>query len=71
MSDAKLGTADINDLMDELSWQFPWIGGCVNKIDVTNVGQQHDLTEFLKATEDIEIDNFVLFTDKTELISES
>lgn len=56
--------------MDELSKQFPWIGNCVNKIDVTNIGRQHDLTELLKA-EDIEIDNSVLFTDEAELTPES
>ena len=46
-----MATADIYDLMDELSRQFPWIGICVNKIDVTNVGRQHDLTELLKPAE--------------------
>ena len=51
-----MATADIYDLMDELSRQFPWIGICVNKIDVTNVGRQHDLTELLNPAEDIVID---------------
>lgn len=37
-SDAKLKTADIYDLMDELSQMLPWIWNCVNKIDVTNIG---------------------------------
>ena len=71
ISDTKLGTADIYDLMDELSSQFPWTGVCVNKIDVTNIGRQHDLTELLKVTEDIEIDSSVLLTDEAELTSES
>ncbi|MCI8418629.1 MAG: hypothetical protein HFI33_14235 [Lachnospiraceae bacterium] len=71
ISDTKLGTADIYDLMDELSRQFPWIGVCVDKIDVTNIGQQHDLTELLKVTEDIEIDSSVLLTDEVELASEN
>lgn len=35
-------TADIYDLMDDLSQQLPWIGLCINKIDVTNVGRQHE-----------------------------
>ena len=69
ISDTKLGTADIYDLMDELSRQFPWIGVCVNKIGVTNIGRQHDLTELLKVTEDIEIDSSVLLTDEAELES--
>ena len=58
--DDKLTTADIYDLMDELSRQFPWIGICVNKIDVTNVGRQYDLTELLKPAEDIIIDTSLL-----------
>lgn len=33
---------------DDLSQQYQWIGQCVNKIDVTNVGTQHDLTDLLK-----------------------
>lgn len=57
--------------MDELSSQFSWIGLCVNKIDVTNIGRQHDLTELLKVTEDIEIDNSVLLTDEAELANHS
>ena len=49
--------------MDELVRKFPWIGACVNKIDVTNIGRQHDLTELLKPTEDIEIDSSVLLVE--------
>ncbi|MDO4289546.1 MAG: VapD family protein [Eubacterium sp.] len=60
ISDDKLTTADIYDLMDELSRYFPWLGVCVNKIDVTNVGRQHDLTELLKPAEDIVIDTSLL-----------
>lgn len=57
ISDEKLSTADIYDLMDELSQQFSWVGACVNKIDVTNVGRQHDLTELLKPADEIVIDD--------------
>lgn len=64
LSDTKLGTADIYDLMDELSQQYSWIGECVKKIDVTNIGQQHDLTELLKASEDIEMDSSMLIPDE-------
>lgn len=53
ISDIKLGTADVYDLMDELSQQLPWIGNCVKKIDVTNIGQQHDLVELLKPIENV------------------
>lgn len=68
ISETKLGTADIFDLMDELGRLFPWIGNCVNKIDVTNIGRQHDLTELLRPMEDIEIDSSILFTDESEII---
>lgn len=66
ISDMRLSTADIYDLMDELSLCFPWIGICINKIDVTNIGRQHDLTELLRVREDIEIDPSILFADGTE-----
>lgn len=51
ISGEKLSTADIFDLMDDLSQECPWIGDCVNKIDITNVGRQYDLTDLLKPTE--------------------
>lgn len=68
ISETKLSTADIFDLMDELSRLLPWIGNCINKIDVTNIGRQHDLTELLRPVEDIEIDSSILFADESELI---
>lgn len=63
ISDTKLGTADVYDLMDELSQKLPWVGDCVNKIDVTNIGRQYDLTELLKPTAPIDIDNSVFLTE--------
>ena len=66
-SDTKLSTADIYDLMGELARKFPWIGACVNKIDVTNIGRQHDLTELLNLTDDIEIDTSMLFAEDSTL----
>lgn len=47
ISQEKLTTTDIFDLMDDLNSDLPWIGNCTNKIDVTNVGRQHDLTDLL------------------------
>ncbi|MDO4921687.1 MAG: VapD family protein [Phascolarctobacterium sp.] len=60
ISDEKLSTADIYDLMDELLDTLPWVSLCVNKIDVTNIGKQHDLTELLKPSEDMELDKELL-----------
>lgn len=34
--------------MDDLINDLSWVGKCVKKIDVTNVGQQHDLIDLLK-----------------------
>lgn len=39
--------------MDELSTAYIWVGECVNRIDVTNVGRQHDLTDLLKPIESV------------------
>lgn len=71
ISDARLSTADIYDLMDELGQTLPWIGDCVNKIDVTNVGRQHDLTELLKPAEDMEIDRSLLFVEEAAANAEN
>ncbi len=49
ISDEKLCEANIFDLMDDLSRQYQWISESVNKIDVTNVGTQHDLIGLLKS----------------------
>lgn len=50
LSDTKLNASDIYDMMEELSQQLPWIRGCVSKMDVTDVGPQYDLIEFLHLT---------------------
>lgn len=49
ISNAKLTTGDIYDLIDDLSKQYDWIRESTNKMDVTNIGTQHDLMELLKA----------------------
>lgn len=67
ISDCKLSTADIFDLMDDLNYQFPWIRTCINKIDVTNIGRQHALAELLKSAQDIDIDNSLLFTSDSTI----
>lgn len=53
LSKNKMGTKDIYNMIEELSQQFPWLGQCVRKFDVTNVGRQHDLIELIKAKQDI------------------
>lgn len=50
ISDIKLGTADIYDLIEQLKQQCPWLPFCINKIDVTNVGRQHELVSILRSS---------------------
>ena len=65
LSDQRLGTADIFDLMDELGRQFPWAADCVRRIDVTNVGRQHDLTELLRPAEELAMEEVLLLPQET------
>jgi len=50
--------------MKELSSQLPWMGECVHKIDVTNVGNQHGLVELLKKSEHSGNEAPELYTEK-------
>ena len=61
ISEDKLTTADIYDLIDNLSQRFPldWCQSQV-KFIFRNVGRQHDLTELLKPSEEIVIDDSLL-----------
>lgn len=51
--------------MDDLGREFEWIGFCARKIDVTNVGSQHDLTDLLTPTEEIKIDGAELLVENS------
>lgn len=48
MSRKKLAQADIIDLLDLMNTELPWMSDCVTKIDVTNIGVQHDLKDMLR-----------------------
>lgn len=48
VSRKKLAQADIIDLLDLMNTELPWMSDCVTKIDVTNIGTQHDLKDMLK-----------------------
>lgn len=55
VSRERLGQADIADLLDAMSIELPWMGDCVTRIDVTNIGRQHDLKDALRGlTADLE-----------------
>ena len=47
VSNEKLTSADIVDIIGDMQKKFDWAGTCVKKIDVTNIGAQYDLTELL------------------------
>ena len=51
--------------MDDLAQALPWIGDCVNKIDVTNIGQQHDLIDLVR-TEPLDLDAELTLHDPIE-----
>ena len=44
---------------------LPWIGDCVNKIDVTNIGQQHDLID-LARKEPLDLDAELILQEPAE-----
>lgn len=48
ISKERLGQADVADLLDAMSTELPWMAECVTRIDVTNIGRQHDLKDALK-----------------------
>lgn len=49
VSKEKLLNDDINDIVESLTIKNPWLVKCVNKLDVTDVGKQHDLTKVVLA----------------------
>lgn len=51
--------------MDDLTQDLPWIGVCINKIDVTNIGQQHDLIDLVRA-EPLDLDAELTLKDSIE-----
>lgn len=48
VSRKKLIQADIIDLLDVMNTELPWMSDCATKIDVTNIGVQHDLKDLLR-----------------------
>ncbi len=52
ISNNKLTSADIIDLIGKFRDTFVWSSTCIKKIDVTNIGAQYDLTELFKASEE-------------------
>ena len=49
ISNAKLDSDQVNDIMAAVVKEQPWLTECVKKIDVTDIGKQHDLTAVVKS----------------------
>lgn len=52
ISQDKLSSSDIYELVEDMNQSLPWMSECIKKMDVTNIGHQHDLVEILKSVSD-------------------
>lgn len=52
VSNDKMTSADIIDLIGKMRDTFQWSATCIKKIDVTNIGAQYDLTELFTSSEE-------------------
>lgn len=43
----KLSINNVFSLSQKISKAFPWLSKCVNRFDVTDIGEQHDLTHLI------------------------
>ena len=48
VSAGRLTTLDIVILMEWMAAELPWLGRCVNEIDVADIGAQHSLKKLLE-----------------------
>ena len=48
VSAGRLTTLDIVILMERMAAELPWLGRCVNEIDVADIGAQHSLKKLLE-----------------------
>lgn len=59
ISAEKLDSDQINDIIGLIIQENPWLAECVRKIDVTDIGRQHDLTsvvkEYAALTDDLQV----------------
>ncbi len=58
VSNNKITSVDIVDLIGSLRDTFDWVSTCVKKIDVTNIGAQYDLTYLLNPEDTGDGDEF-------------
>lgn len=43
VSNEGFSQSDINELCDSISRAFPWIGNCINEMDITAIGKNYSL----------------------------
>lgn len=59
ISKEKLDSITIARMMEQVTRENPWLAECVRKIDVTDIGRQHDLTsvvkEYAALTDDLQV----------------
>lgn len=48
VSDEALSKFQVLRLVHKMTNQFTWFANCVNRFDVTDIGKQYDLTEYIK-----------------------
>lgn len=48
ISKEKIDSDAINDLVIAIVSEYSWLSKCIKKIDVTDIGRQHDLTMLVK-----------------------
>lgn len=66
VSDFNISYGDIFSLTEELSGKFPWICNCTKAMDVTDVGQYHDLLPYLKGEKEFPLNkDIMLFNEQT------
>jgi virulence-associated protein VapD len=51
----KLSMQDIHMLTIKIDMTFPWLKKCVNRFDVTDIGEQHDLTHIITGKDKVRL----------------
>ena len=66
ISKSKLDSDQVNDIVAAIVTENPWLIRCAKRIDVTDIGRQHDLTALLQGFENMneELDELPKLTDE-------
>jgi len=58
-SQTALSTLDVRDILDEMGRVLPWLHGCVNRFEVTDVNRNTDMTFVFMPEDDFEDQDFI------------